>query len=52
MKSTTKNAIKQAMLKLEEVIEILEKVKGDNEQIDDTTDAIGFCLADLEYEIK
>ena len=52
MKSTTKNAVKKAMIKLQEAIDILEKVKGDIEQVDETADAIGFAFADLEYEIN
>ena len=52
MKNTTKNAVKQAMIKLKEAIDILEKVKGDNEQIDESADSIGFAVADLEYEIN
>lgn len=52
MEKTFENAVKQAMVKLQEAMDILEKVKGDNEQVDDTADAIGFAFADLEYEVN
>jgi len=52
MKNSTINAAKQAMIKLQEAMDLLEKVKGDNENIDDTAYAIGYAFADLEYEVN
>lgn len=52
MKNTTRNVAKQAMTKIQEAIDLLESVKGDNEQIDDTADSLGFAIADLEFEVN
>ena len=52
MKSVTKTACKKAMGLIQEAIDILEKVKGDNEEVDATADNLGFAFADLEYEVN
>lgn len=52
MKSTTENAAKQAMIKIQEAINLLEKVKGDNEEIDEVSEQLGYKIADLEYEVN
>jgi len=52
MKNTTRNAVKKVMNKLQEAMDLLEKVKGDNENIDETADAIGYAYADLEFEVN
>ena len=52
MKSKTINATKQALKKIQEAIDLLEEVKGDNEQIDETAESLGFAIADLEFEIN
>lgn len=52
MKSKTITAAKQAMALIQEAIDLLENVKGDNEQIDETAEALGFAIADLEYELN
>lgn len=52
MKQQTINTVKQAMIKLQEAINLLEKVKGENEEIDEAADGIGFAYADLEYEVN
>ena len=52
MKKSTIKTAKQAMIKLQEAIELLEKVKGDNENIDHTAHAIGFAFGDLKNEIE
>lgn len=52
MKNKTTNAVKQAIIKIQEAIEILENVKNDNEQVDETKDALGYAIADLEQELN
>ena len=52
MKNTTRNAVKKVMNKIQEAMDLLEKVKGDNENIDETADAIGYAYADLEFEVN
>jgi hypothetical protein len=52
MKHTTLNTVKQAMCKLQEAIDLLESVGGEDGQIDDTAEALGFAYADLEYEVN
>ena len=52
MKNTTRNAVKKVMNKLQEAMDLLEKVKGDNENIDETADAIGYAYAYLEFEFN
>lgn len=52
MKNTTINVVKEAMNKLQEAIDLLETVKGENEEIDEAADSIGFAYADLEFEIN
>ena len=52
MKNTTRNAVKKVMNNLQEAMDLLEKVKGDNENIDETADAIGYAYADLEFEVN
>lgn len=52
MKNSTRKTVKQAMNKIQEAIDLLEKVKGENENVDDTAENIGFAYADLEYEVN
>lgn len=52
MESTTRNAVKKAMVKLQEAIDILEKVKGDNDEIDEVSEQLGYKIADLEYVVN
>jgi len=52
MKNTTRSAVKKVMNKLQEAMDLLEKVKGDNENIDETADSIGYAYADLEFEVN
>ena len=52
MKSKTRTAAKQVMALIQEAIDLLEDVQGDNEQIDETAEALGFVIADLEHELN
>jgi prefoldin subunit 5 len=52
MKQSSYNTIKLAMTKIQEAIDLLEKVKGENENIDEAADSVGFAFADLEYEVN
>ena len=49
MKHKTENAVKLAMIKIQEAIELLEKVKGDNDEVDEVRDELGYKIADLEF---
>jgi len=52
MKQETINAVKKAMILLNEAIDVLERVKGDNDEVDEVTNSLGYKIADLEYEIN
>ena len=52
MENETRKAVKKAMIKIDEIIDLLEKVKGDNEEIDAVCDNLVYCYADLEYELN
>lgn len=52
MKNSSKKKAKKAMIKIQEAINILEKIKGEHEEFDEAADAVGFAYADLEYEIN
>jgi hypothetical protein len=52
MKATTKKAVKQAMIKLQEAINIFKKVKGEDAEIDVTAEDLLFTLADLDYILR
>ena len=52
MKNETLNTCKKAMILLQSAIELLEKVQGENEDIDSVCDNLGFAFADLEFEIN
>ena len=52
MKTKLENTVKKAMSNIQEAITLLESVRGQNEQVDETCDNIGFAFADLEYEVN
>lgn len=52
MKHETENAVKLAMIKIKEAIDLLEKVKGDNDEVDEVCDKLGYKIADLEFELN
>jgi hypothetical protein len=52
MKHETKKAVKLAMIKIQEAIDLLETVKGDNDEVDEVCDGLGYKIADLEFEIN
>lgn len=52
MKDTVRTTVKQAMNKIQEAIDLLNTVKGENENIDEAADSIGYAFADLEYEVN
>lgn len=45
-----KNTLKKAMFKIQEAIDLLEKVEGKNETVDNAAEALGYAWADLEFE--
>lgn len=51
MKHKTKNAVKLVMIKIQEAIDLLENVKGDNNEVDEVCDELSYKLADLEFEL-
>jgi predicted RNase H-like HicB family nuclease len=52
MKEKTRKTVKKAMQKIQEAIDLLEQVNGENEEIDTAYDNLGFAMADLEYELN
>jgi hypothetical protein len=52
MEKETENAVKLAMIKIQEAIDLLEKVKGENDEVDEVCDDLGCRYADLECEIN
>lgn len=52
MKNETRNVVKQVMVKLQEAIDLLEKVEGENEEVDTLKEDLGYSFADLEYEVN
>jgi hypothetical protein len=52
MRQKTENVVKLAMIKIQEAIDLLETVKGDNDEVDEVCNDLGFKYADLEYEIN
>ena len=52
MKHETENAVKLAMIKIQEAIDLLENVKGDNDEVDEVCDELGYKIADLEFELN
>lgn len=52
MKDKTRNKAKQAMIKIQQTIDLLEQITEENEQIEDTAQALGFAMADLEHEVN
>jgi glycerol-3-phosphate cytidylyltransferase-like family protein len=44
--------VKNAMRKIQEVIDLLEEIEEYNEQIIQTKDDLHFSFSDLEYEIN
>lgn len=52
MKNTTRNVVKQAQQKIQEAIDLLETIEGENDAIDNVCENIGFAIADIEYELN
>ena len=52
MKHETENAVKLAMIKIQEAIDLLENVKGDNDEVDEVYDELGYQIANLEFELN
>lgn len=52
MTHKTENAVKQAMVKIQEAIDLLKKVKGDSDEVDEVCEDLGCRYADLEYELN
>jgi hypothetical protein len=52
MKHKTEQAVKLAMIKIQEAIDLLETVKGYNDEIDEVCDELRYKIADLEHEIN
>lgn len=52
MKNQSINIVKQAMLKVQEAIDLLDQINGENENIDEGKYSLGFAYADLEHEVN
>lgn len=52
MKQETANAVKKAMVLIDEAIDVLKRVKGDNDEVDEVCENLGCQYADLEFEIN
>jgi hypothetical protein len=52
MKHKTEKAVKLAMIKIQEAIDFLKTVKGDNDEVDEVCDELSYKIADLEHEIN
>ena len=52
MTQETQNAVKKAMVLLNEAIDVLQRVKGENNEVDEVCEDLGCRYADLEYEIN
>lgn len=52
MNNVTRNTVKYAMEKIQEVIDLFEKIEGNNQEVDAVAESLGFSFADLEYEIN
>ena len=44
--------VKKALEHLQAAIDVLEKIKGQNENVDEAADEIRYAFADLEYEVN
>lgn len=52
MKNTTRKVVKEAQQKIQEAIDLLETIAGENEDIDNACESLGFAIADIEYELN
>jgi len=52
MTQDTENAVKKAMVLLNEAIDVLQRVKGENDEVDEVCDELGYKIADLEFELN
>jgi hypothetical protein len=52
MTQDTENAVKKAIVLLNEAIDVLQRVKGENDEVDEVCDELGYKIADLEFELN
>ena len=52
MKSTSRKVIKEAQQKIQEAVDLLKTVYGENEEVDNVYDSLGFAIADIDYELN
>lgn len=52
MTQETNFAVKKAMVLLNEAIDVLKRVEGDNNEVDEVCQELGYKYADLEYEVN
>ena len=46
------NAIRRARQNIQEAVDILRNVQGENEEVDEAADSLGHLIADLEFVLN
>ena len=52
MKNTTRKVVKEAKQEIQEAMDLLETIDGENDEIDNVCENLGFAIADIDYELN
>lgn len=52
MKNTTRKVVKEAKQKIQEAIDLLKTIDGENDEIDNVCKELEYAIADIDFELN